>query len=234
MDFNSGPPKSGPERIKWYKELKRAKDRERKAKKAQEMAKPEPKPKVYSTNPAAVWIRKSREKKKIEQQKLEEKREKDRLRKRNENRKRNCPSTFTSGSASIESPKSAFNNKFSKYRAMKNVSKAMPKTPSKQKTAEIIAQTIKKCPRTRQNLVSRGLVYSEAEQEKNRINASIVKNMSANFGNLRRITERFTMLVYNLHHQKTIQKMHHFKKLVQPLEWDAMHCQNQRANPFWQ
>ncbi len=148
-------PKDGAERKKYYQELKRAKKREQMR---DYRAKTGKKKTEYSTKKSAVSMRKKYEQEKLYKRKQEERKEKDRIRHFNAyHRKQGAGSTSTSDD---KSPDSAFRNKFQKCRTLKKVEKVIPDTPSKRKEAEIIAHRIKKCPLTRQNLVSLGVVYS--------------------------------------------------------------------------
>ena len=77
-------PKSGPERIAYYKELKRAKVRERVAKHRKNNPKPSKKksPRKLSETPKAVYMRKVRQNEREEQKAIEEKKELQRIRKK--------------------------------------------------------------------------------------------------------------------------------------------------------
>ncbi len=174
-------PMDGAERKKYFKELKRQKERERKAAYRASLPKKE---KQYSTTKHAVSMRKSRADKKHQTQLVQKRREKDRIRKRNKMREGLDP--LLDENIDFVTPKSAFRNKFEKCRTIKKVAKIIPETPTKRRETEIIAHRIKKCPVVRKNLVSMGVAYSEAAEQKNNLNSSIVENLSHNLKQLNR------------------------------------------------
>ena len=68
---------------------------------------------------------------------------------------------------------------------MKNFTSTLPDTPTKRRESEIIMQRIKSCSKTRKNLIQHGIVYSEENEKQNKLNASIVENLSSNLNSLK-------------------------------------------------
>ncbi len=172
-------PKDGAEKKKYYQELKRAKKAAQMQKYREKIGK---KKTEFSTKKSAVCMRKKRANDKLQLKREEERKEKDRIRHYNEYHRKK-------GQGAISNPghtpsNSAFRNKFHKCRTLKKVEKAIPDTPSKRKEAEIIAHRIKKCPLTRENLVSLGVAYSEEAESRNALNSSIVDNITTNLKQL--------------------------------------------------
>ena len=162
-----GPPPglTGSERLAYYKELKKARNRGYQATFQTKQGKTTTK--KLSTKPSAISMRNARKREKDEQKKVEDKKERERLRKKEAYwRKKQSIDNMHDETFETSTPKSAFKNKFAKYRAVKRVAKFLPDTPTKRKTSEIILQKIKSCSKTRKNLIQHGVVYSE-EKERN-------------------------------------------------------------------